>query len=515
MKNIFPVLILFLFQSSLAQEWEQVSSLPDTVYGRNHPITFSLNGYGYLGTGYNSKGPEELFNDFYRYDPGSDTWTEIDTFLGQKRGFGYGVTTQNKAYMGFGIGSNIDPVTNKEVDTVFNDLYSYDPNKSEWTQLASCDCIGRYHPAMVATSDKIFVGLGSSGSGNLKDWWEYDIETNTWSQKPDFPGAKRHHPYYFGIDSLVYVGFGHGSGIYKDFYEYNPRTEEWRQLSDLPDQGRVAGTQFSHGGLGYVLSGQGENHRNLVLGDFWSYNPQSDTWTKLTPHPGTGRWAPGSFIIKDTVYFNSGLADNKEHKDLWSYELPTTTLRSEYCDSLQLDSFGIVDEEILKMKARFNSPIVYDYPAFILFDENNDTVAIETIGQFSLESGESWHSLNIKKALTYPFNGYVNLYSNSYDSLECTKSINFEIELASTEPYIKRTKLKIYPNPSRDYINVQVSGSQSGEVVIRNYYGQEISRNRVQLGRHLQISLDGKPGLYIVEFRGDDNTSVVEQVIKF
>ena len=80
-----------------------------------------------------------------------------------------------------------------------------------WIQLSSLPGLGRNHPAMVATSDKIFMGCGSSDMGNFNDWWEYDIASDNWTQKPDLPSYTRHHPFYFGINDEVYVGFGHGS----------------------------------------------------------------------------------------------------------------------------------------------------------------------------------------------------------------------------------------------------------------------------------------------------------------
>ena len=66
---------------------------------------------------------------------------------------------------------------------------------------------------MILANNKIFVGLGSNSSGNLDDWWEYDIDSNSWYQHPSFIGAPRHHPFYFGIGNMAYVGFGHGNNV--------------------------------------------------------------------------------------------------------------------------------------------------------------------------------------------------------------------------------------------------------------------------------------------------------------
>ena len=87
---------------------------------------------------------------------------------------------------------------------------------------------------------------------------------------------------------------------------YSIENEEWELLESLPGEARVAGTQFSFNGLGYVLSGDGDNHSSMETGEFWSYDPVSDSWTQLPPHPGTSRWAPASFIINGEVYLING-----------------------------------------------------------------------------------------------------------------------------------------------------------------------------------------------------------------
>ena len=95
---------------------------------------------------------------------------------------------------------------------------------------------------MVIESNKIFVGLGSNLSGNLDDWWEYDINLNSWTQLPSFIGLPRHHPYYFGIDNKIYVGFGHGDNvlsqlnIFNDFYVWDIEQNAWSQLNNFPGE---------------------------------------------------------------------------------------------------------------------------------------------------------------------------------------------------------------------------------------------------------------------------------------
>ena len=53
---------------------------------------------------------------------------------------------------------------------------------------------------------------------------------------------------------------------------------------------------------------EGEDHAQLDTGEFWEYDPDTDTWTELNPHPGSGRWAPGSMVIGNTIYIMGGLS---------------------------------------------------------------------------------------------------------------------------------------------------------------------------------------------------------------
>ncbi len=378
--------------AAFSQSWIQLNSLPTGVEGRNHPITFALDGHGYMLTGNSNTGD---LSDFLRYDPATDSWTQLPNFPGGERGYAYGVATNGKGYAGFGL--QYDFSTGSE--TYFGDLWEYDPSNSTWTELATCPCEARIHPAMIATDTKIFVGLGGGEtSGDLNDWWEYDIASDTWSQKPNFPSTQRHHPYYFSIDNIPYVGFGHHQAqIFNDFYKYDPASGTWQQLASLPDQGRVAGTQFTYNGKGYALSGQGETHQNLPTGEFWEYDPVNDDWTQLPAHPGTGRWAPGSFVIDDKVYMSGGQTTFEE-RDLWVFDFvsflsvdqPQLTTKFNILPNPSTGIFNISSEAV------FNELLIYNITGQLVkrVPENTFQIDLSDLGtglyylQFIVE-GES------------------------------------------------------------------------------------------------------------------------------
>ena len=297
MKKLLFILIMFPIVGT-SQSWNQVSNFIED--GKHHPITFANDNYGFVVCG-------SYTNDVFKYDKLNDSWSQLQDFPAAGRGYSYGVTVGNKAYMGLGSTSNgLYP----------NDWWEYNMDNDSWTQKSSLPTDGRNHPAMIAINNKIYMGCGSNDNGNLGDWWEYDIINDVWSQKTSIIGNDRHHPFYFGIGNYAYVGFGHGSSpvagtnptsyIYNDFYRYDPTNDNWIQLSNFPSEARVAGTQFSYNGKGYILSGDGDNHGPLDSGEFWEYNPSNDSWNQLTSHPGGAIWAPGNFVIGCDVYFLLG-----------------------------------------------------------------------------------------------------------------------------------------------------------------------------------------------------------------
>ena len=67
--------------------------------------------------------------------------------------------------------------------------------------------------------------MGSDGSSDKKDIWEYDPSTNTWTKKSDFSGAARSALGGTSIGSKGYIGLGitlTNGTRYNDFWEYCP-----------------------------------------------------------------------------------------------------------------------------------------------------------------------------------------------------------------------------------------------------------------------------------------------------
>ncbi|TVR77003.1 MAG: T9SS C-terminal target domain-containing protein [Saprospirales bacterium] len=300
MKCAFLLFSILFIASGLQAQWEQLNN--SSVTTRHHPVTFTLDNTAYLLSGTTPQSNPFGTNNFYRYDEENDNWIELDNFPGGARSFAYAATYEGKAYFGFGANGT----------TYFNDLWKYDPQAESWTELTSCPCRGRAHPAFVAHNGKIYMGMGND-IANLNDWWEYDIESDSWMQRPNLPGDPRHHPFHFQAGNYVYAGMGHaGINFYADWYRYDTDNNSWERMNDHPQGPRVAGQEFSYKNHGFIISGDGDQHLNLPEGEFWKYLHEEDEWVRLPDHPGSppdgrvGRWAPGSMVLNDFLYFFGG-----------------------------------------------------------------------------------------------------------------------------------------------------------------------------------------------------------------
>ena len=147
--NIYPtltILLLAIFATAdlQAQAWEQLGPAPFLTH---HSYGFGIDGKAYVIQG--SEG-----NPMWEYNPNNDDWTSIGDFPGPARQLPVGDEWDGKYYYGFGAGN-----------IYLNDLWVFDPADMSWTELPSCPCIGRTHPAFIAHNDKIVMGTGSTEFG--------------------------------------------------------------------------------------------------------------------------------------------------------------------------------------------------------------------------------------------------------------------------------------------------------------------------------------------------------------
>jgi len=101
----------------------------------------------------------------------------------------------------------------------------------------------------------------------------------------------------------------------KEFTILNP----WLRKLDIPTlQNRNASVGFSFGGFGYV--GLGASNP-----DFWRYDPQDNSWSRVADFPGPPRWGASSFVIGECAYVGGGTDASGYLPDFWKYDIMNNT----------------------------------------------------------------------------------------------------------------------------------------------------------------------------------------------
>lgn len=291
--------------------WAQKTDFGGTA--RYGGAGFSIAGKGYIGLGFDGSSYRD---DFWEYDPTTDSWTQKASYPpgGRHSSSGYSISMaiNNRGYVGTGLNQF----------GVWNDFWEFDPVANTWTQKANFPPGLRYAATGFSIGNKGYLGLGTeTGSGPFhNDIWEYDQGTDTWTQKANFGGAVRSGAVGFSIGGKGYIGAGSNVAIgqyYNDFWEFDPVADAWTQKASLPAAGRLGAVGFAMNGKGYIATGA-----NFILNQFyndvWEYDPANDTWTQVTDFAGTARWGAIAFAIGNKGYIGTGNSGPYK-KDLWEY----------------------------------------------------------------------------------------------------------------------------------------------------------------------------------------------------
>ena len=248
--------------------WTQKADFAGGI--RSGAVGFSIGSKGYIGTGY---GRLDYQQDFWEYDPVSNSWTQKSDFAGGIRHGAVGFSIGNKGYIGTGT------TTNSTLDGK-NDFWEYDPVSNSWTQKANCTDrsvrkdVGYTNAVGFSIGNKGYVGTGADNTNGTQRAWfsEYDPVSNSWTSKADYGGGITAFSVGFSIGNKGYIGIGSGTGNgSRSFWEYDPDTNTWTRKADFAGSVRRGEVGFSIGNKGYV--GTGIDWSSNYYQDFWEFTP--------------------------------------------------------------------------------------------------------------------------------------------------------------------------------------------------------------------------------------------------
>lgn len=171
------------------------------------------------------------------------------------------------------------------------------------------------------------------------------------------------------------------------------------------------------------------------------------------------------------------------------------------CDSLQVEccSFDLTQNTITLIASNYSS-YLFDYPGFILYDSDLDTVAFETVNYFGISVSQP-HTLNIIHPFELPFDGILELYVLFYDSLTCTFEVTIPDTITTNLTNNKLSYLELYPNPATNFLFAGLSeplSSHQLKLRIIDAFGRERFEEIIPAnGIQIPVQSIGHNGFYV------------------
>lgn len=255
---------------SLDSGWRQKADFPGPA--RSNAAAFSMDGYGYVGTGTDGI---NAFHDFYRYDPVANTWTVRDSFPGGSRYDAIGFGLKGKGYIGTGF--NI---------YWMNDFYQYDPQSDTWARTPGT--AGNFSKRKGAVSfvyhDTAYIIGGSVSGGMARDAWAFDpslkipwiplhniTNTDPGSFDDGYTDLQREYASAFVNGNHAYLVLGRNGTLITSTWEYDFVQDTWSRRTAYPRQPRFGAVAFTVSGQSFI--GTGSSGSNTTFDDFNRFVP--------------------------------------------------------------------------------------------------------------------------------------------------------------------------------------------------------------------------------------------------
>ncbi len=204
--------------------WVQKANFPDT--SRINAVSFSIGNKGYIGLGFSYNGSVVLHSDFWEYNPINNSWNQKANFPGTPRMAAMGIGLNNgKGYVGLG--------ENLTASDSFNDFYEYDPITNTWTTKQSMGSYGRCAASVFALNNEIVVvggyDISSSVTNSYSTCVKYNPISDTWINLPNFSGGILVTGVALSFSNTAIVGIGINPNLTQltnNWWKYNAVTTD-------------------------------------------------------------------------------------------------------------------------------------------------------------------------------------------------------------------------------------------------------------------------------------------------
>jgi hypothetical protein len=213
-----------------------------------------------------------------------------------------------------------------------NDTWQFDLATGVWSRLDIDGPAPRFGVAgsVDEASNRLYLFGGEDAGTFYNDSWRFDFDSQTWRQLNDGSSLAPSPRYGLGgvVDSNGNFLVSHGftfDGRFNDTWSFDPRARTWTNVSPSEESrplNRCLQEQVWDPTTNRMLlyGGCSSGFGPCPQGDLWSFDPEGQSWTNITPPTGpAARSNPG--MTGDSTQGRSilfgGLTEAGYASDLW------------------------------------------------------------------------------------------------------------------------------------------------------------------------------------------------------
>jgi len=193
---------------------------------------------------------------------------------------------------------------------ITNEMFVYDPTTDIWDDTKAPMSIPRNGHTANVVDGKIYVMGGfESASGNAVNHMEaYDPGTDTWETLSTLPQNTGAHASAV-VNGKIYIMGGEPKEppsediTYDNVFEYDPQSDSWTELTPMPEA-RCWYTASAANGKVYTFGGV-NNATNLITNEIFEYDPTTDTWQEMVSMK-MDRMVAGTCNIDNQIFIAAG-----------------------------------------------------------------------------------------------------------------------------------------------------------------------------------------------------------------
>lgn len=283
--------------------WSTINDDPGT--NRTESSGFYSNGKIYIAGGQD----EESLNDMREYNIANNTWTQKSnsySYFAQRascdiNGIGYFIGGFNK---------NLSGTTGNPYPMYFDSLIKYDPATDTWSNISQYPGGKRGNMTMVSYNGNIYAGMGTNINGLSfnTDFRKYDLTTNTWTSLANIPMTNVNYDgrfkSYFVIADTLYLYTGATAQTYH-LFKYSFLSNSW-SVDAVPSF--LQSTSMYYTNEGCALNGKG--YVVILTGtqeELAEYDPASGSWKIVSSLPSISASSTFVSVPNDGIYFGFGV----------------------------------------------------------------------------------------------------------------------------------------------------------------------------------------------------------------